>query len=84
MAVGYTYVLSEAASEVAFRLPRSEQNRLAAVCRSLAGSPFKFGDYTAKDDAGRVLQNLLIDDWVVTNWADHAVKELRITEVVQI
>jgi hypothetical protein len=31
-----------------------------------------------------VVQNLLVDDWVVTFWADHAVKELRVTEVVQV
>ncbi|MEO7412429.1 MAG: hypothetical protein ABIZ81_03660 [Opitutaceae bacterium] len=84
MAAGYSYVLAEAASEIALRLPRSEQHRLATVCRLLATTPLRAGDYATKDDTGRVLQNLLIDDWVLTFWADHAVKELRITEVVQV
>ena len=84
MPAGYRYVLSEAASDFAFRLPPREQHRLADVCRQLAAGPGRAGDYTTRDDAGRVLQNLLVDDWVFTYWADDAVKELRITEVVQV
>jgi len=33
---------------------------------------------------GVCCKNLLIEDWVVTYWSDHAVKELRITEVAQV
>ena len=84
MAAGYSYVLAEAAGEFAFRLSRREQRRLAAACRQLAGHPFREGDYVTRDHLGRVLQNLLVDDWVITYWADHAVKELRITEIVQV
>jgi hypothetical protein len=84
MSAGYSYVLSEVASAFAFRLPRAEQQRLATACRLLASMPHSEGDYTTTDHTGRVLQNLLIDDWVLTYWADDAVKELRITEVVQV
>ncbi|HXC02521.1 MAG TPA: hypothetical protein VNU49_07690 [Opitutaceae bacterium] len=65
-------------------MPRAEQQRLATACRLLASMPHSEGDYTTTDHTGRVLQNLLIDDWVLTYWADDAVKELRITEVVQV
>ncbi len=81
---GYTYVLSEAASEFAFRLPPAEQKRLAYACRQLTRSPSREGDYATADTAGRRVQNLLLDDWVFTYWADHALKELRIVEVVQV
>jgi hypothetical protein len=84
MAGGYSYVLSEAASDFAFRLPRREQYRLADVCRRLAAQPHREGDYATTDHTGRLVQNLLLDDWVITFWADHAMKELRITEVVQV
>lgn len=84
MAAGYSYVLAEAASEFAFRLPRAEQRRLASALRLLASQPHREGDYVTKDDAGRIMQNLLLDDWVITCWADHAVKELRITDIVQV
>ncbi len=47
-------------------------------------SPSGEGNYAANDDTGRILQNLLLDDWVITYWPDHAVKELRITDIVQV
>jgi hypothetical protein len=50
----------------------------------LANLPHRDGDYTTIDHTSRILQNLLVDDWVLTYWADDAVKELRITEVVQV
>ena len=84
MPSGYTYVLSETASEFAFRLPIGEQKRLAYACRQLALNPSKEGDYAITDSAGRNVQNLLLDDWVFSYWADHAQKELRITDVVQV
>jgi hypothetical protein len=84
MSAGYSYVLSEIASAFAFRLPPAEQQRLTRACRLLANLPHRDGDYTTIDHTGRILQNLLVDDWVLTYWADDAVKELRITEVVQV
>jgi hypothetical protein len=62
MSAGYSYVLSEVASAFAFRLPRTEQQRLATACRLLASLPHREGDYTTTDHTGRVLQNLLIED----------------------
>ncbi len=84
MPVGYSYVLSEVATNFALGLPRKEQHRFAMVCRILADSPHRNGDYVTTDHAGRILQNLLIDDWVITYWTDHATKELRIVELVQV
>ena len=84
MALGYTYVLSETASEFAFHLTANEQKRLALACRQLAQNPFKEGDYATTDSVGRSVQNVLLDDWVFTYWADHGQKELRITEIVQV
>jgi hypothetical protein len=84
MPAGYSYVLSEAASDFAFRLPPAEQRRLAVTLRLLASQPNREGHYTANDDTGRLLQNLLLDDWVITYWPDHAVKELRIADIVQV
>ena len=83
-AEGYTYALAEAASEYAFRLSKREQQRVAKICRTLAGSPQRLGSYTTSDQTGRSLQNLLMDDWVITYWADHAVKEVRIVEVMRV
>ena len=46
---GYVYVLSESASEFAFRLTTNEQKRLCFACRQLAQNPFREGDYTMID-----------------------------------
>jgi len=77
-------MLSEAASEYAFRLPPAEQKRLARILRLLASDPNRSGDYLTTGEDGRIMQNLLVEDWVVTYWADHAVKELRVAEAVQV
>jgi hypothetical protein len=84
MASGYSYVLSEPVSEFAFRLSASEQKRLTLACRLLASSPDQVGLYPTRDETNRVLQNILIDNWAITFWTDHAVKEVRIVEVVQV
>ena len=84
MSLGYRYVIAQQAADFALRLPPSEQQRLASACRLLAAQPFRTGDYSTRDDAGRMLQNLLIDDWVLTYWSDHAVKEVRIVELAQV
>ena len=67
-----------------FGLPICEQKRLAYACRLLAQKPYREGDYAATDSVGRSVQNILLDDWVFSYWADHAHKELRITDVVQV
>lgn len=64
MAAGYSYVLTEAAGDFVFRLPRREQQRIAVVFRLLASAPHREGDYVTRDHTGRILQNLLVDDWV--------------------
>jgi len=84
MPPAYTYTLSEAAADFAFHLPRKEQQRLARACRSLASTPSRRGDYVTRDHSDRPLQNLLLDDWVFTYWADDAAREMRITEIVQV
>lgn len=84
MPLGYGYTLSALADEFSRRLPLDEQRRLGVVFRSLAHDPFRPGNYTTKDDCDRIVQNLLIDDWVITYWPDHAVRELRIAEIAQV
>jgi len=79
---GYRYALSEAASE--YRLPAPEQMRLVFACRLLTNTPHRQGDYATTDETGRVLQNLLTEDWVLTYWVDHAASEVRIVEVAQV
>ncbi len=42
------------------------------------------GNYVTTDHTGRALQNLLVDHYVVTYWADHAAREVRLVEVASV
>lgn len=47
----------------------------------LADYPTQPGDYESLDEAGRRVQHLQAGPLVVSFWADHAVRELRITDI---
>jgi hypothetical protein len=52
----------------------------AAVIR-LCRTPGHSGDYRVLDEAGRPVSVVLIDGAVITFWADHASRELRVALV---
>lgn len=49
---------------------------------SLPENPFKEGDFTVRDDTGRLVQVKLIGEHALYYWADHAAKEIRLVELV--
>ncbi len=63
---------------------RPQQRRLAAILDGLKAAPFRTGDFQQRDAAGRLHEVALLDDWLVTYWSDHAVRELRIVSLEQI
>jgi len=82
--VPYDPVLSGKASSCLVGLPRKKQRAVIALLFQLAELPSQLGDYSSHDDAGRVIQHLLIGDWHISFWADHASKELRIVELAEV
>lgn len=50
----------------------------------LATDPFRAGDLSERDDTGRVLSVLVLRDHLLTYWADHATRELRIVKLERI
>jgi hypothetical protein len=81
---GYTYVLAGEVVATLLDLPKRQQWRLSDAFVSLANNPHKFGRYTETDSEGHVIQFHFEAGWWIGCWADDAVKELRITEVVQV
>ncbi len=79
---GYRYVLDEAVVEMMAAQPEEEQRIWLQIFRMLAGNPFVRGEWRTTDLSGRVLETKVMGDLAVTYWADHAVKEVRIVEVV--
>jgi hypothetical protein len=46
-------------------------------------TPFRAGDLQERDAQGRVHEVLVVGEWLVTYWLDHAVRELRVVRLEQ-
>jgi hypothetical protein len=49
--------------------------------QAFAAHPFVRSDYALRDEGGRSIEYLLIDEFVFGYWLDHATRELRIVEI---
>ena len=63
--------------------PRSGTQRESVMkfIRSLGNNPNTAGDFTEKDNVGRIVQVKIIGRYAVTFWADHAVSEIKVTHI---
>ena len=80
----YDPVLSGPAVTTLLNAKRVKQRTLVQLIDKLSEFPGQLGDYTSVDDAGRVVQHVLIGDWLLSFWADHATRELRVTDIVEV
>ncbi len=80
----YEPVFSLKAWEVFLACSKRRQAKLAGLAYALADFPFRVGDYQSRDSVGRPLENLRIDGFLFTYWADHGTKELRIIEIIEL
>jgi hypothetical protein len=78
---GYEPVLSSKASSSLVGLSRSKQKQVLRLLFQLAEHPGQLGDYATREDDGREIQHLMVGDWHFSFWADHAIRELRVTEI---
>ncbi len=79
--MAYNLVLNEEAARFLVSASRPAQRRLSVVMDELKASPFRVGDLQELDEQGRENEILVIGDWVVTYWVDHAVQEIRIARL---
>ena len=49
----------------------------------LAADPFQEGDFQETDNAGRIVQVKIIGQQALTFWADHAIKEVKVTQIAR-
>ena len=62
--------------------PRSrDRSKILDFVDSLASDPHRTGDYEEPDNDGRPVQIKIIGGYALTFWADHAVKEVKITRI---
>ena len=77
----YVPVFSEDVIARLIQLPRRKQRQVARLAQQLASQPFVRSDYTLADETDRPIEHLLLGDFVFSYWLDHAVKEVRITDI---
>jgi hypothetical protein len=63
------------------RCSRKERDLLLGLLESLAKDPFQKGDFSESDKAGRAVEVLIFRGYAIVYWADHAVKEVKITDI---
>lgn len=78
---GYEPVLSGKASSFLIGVSKPKQKQVLRLLFQLAEHPGQLGDYAMRDEDGREIQHLVVGDWHFSFWADHAVRELRVTEI---
>ena len=61
--------------------PRRERDRIPPFLESLAEYPNTLGGYQGHDDVGRPVQIKIVGDYALTYWADHPVKEVKVTRI---
>ncbi len=59
----------------------AERDQLLALLRALGRDPYRRGDFTELDRTGRDIEVLVFRRFAILYWADHAVKEVKVTEV---
>ncbi len=80
----YESQFSNSAAAFLVGLPRRKQRLVLDAAEQLARNPFRLGDYSLDDGAGRMVENLMIGEFLFSFWVDHAAQEVRITEIIKL
>lgn len=74
----YEVILHAQAWQIMAETKATARLNLLAIIDQIAADPFRAGDLQQIDPGGRTNEIVLIGDWLVTFWADHAVREIRV------
>jgi hypothetical protein len=80
----YSSHLSSEAVAFVISLSKRKQRKVLDIADRLAMHPFKIGDYQTEDAVGHAVENIMVDEFHFTYWVDHAVKEVRIAEIIKV
>lgn len=80
----YGPVLSANAWEFLCSLPRKRQQRVIKLIHLLAEQSWRLGDFRTTDNAGRFLENIQLDGFLITYWTDGPTSELRVVDIVKL
>jgi hypothetical protein len=84
MAETYQSHLSLEAVAFVVALPQRKRKVVLDLADQIAKQPFMIGDYPTTDAVGRRVENLLLEGYLFSFWVDHAVWEVRISEIIRV
>ena len=58
-----------------------DRDRIISFLEILCLNPFEKVDYEENDDIGRTVQIKVLGHYALTFWADHAVREVKVTSI---
>ena len=82
MSDSYAIFLNRPVYEALIRLKGNKKKAIEKFIDYLSDNPFDEGDFTESDESGRLVHCKIIRDYAITYFPDHAVKELKIIELV--
>ncbi|HEY9250093.1 MAG TPA: hypothetical protein VIO38_13215 [Rariglobus sp.] len=83
MSSGYGYVVESAAVVFLAGLEPEELSFLMSSFEWLARNPSESGVLSHRDQSGRAVQAHFFGSYTIVAWTDHAVREVRIVEVIE-
>lgn len=77
----YEVILHECAWEKLAATRDAETKQLLARLDEVKAQPFRRGDFQQQDASGRTNEVILLGDWLVTYWSDHAAAQIHIVNL---
>mgnify|MGYP005854586897 FL=1 len=77
----YQVFIEEAAVDFIASTRGRKRKMLRTFVHELSSDPFNQGDFTEIDDTGRQTCTKLVDDFAVSYYPDHAVKEIKVFQI---
>ncbi len=77
----YQYVLDRDVVEIVLSLPFRQRDEFVRIFRELAQNPYEKGENSFVDPLGREIERKRFGSWLISFWADHAMKEVRIVGI---
>jgi hypothetical protein len=77
----FAYVVNQSVMHVFADCKARERHELLQIFRHLAANPHQRGDYVQRTASLREIQVKRFGKWLVTDWPDSAVGELRVVDM---
>ena len=77
----YEVILHARAWDALAATKGAAKRRLLTVLDEVTADPFRVGDFRQRDETGRTNEVVLLGEWLVTFWSDHAAGEIRVVNL---